>query len=87
MRRPFISFILLVASSSAFACEVCKRNQPKVLQEYTHGAGPGGTVDYLIMGSAILIVVVALGLSIKYLIKPNENNPDHIKNIVTNEGF
>ena len=87
MKKTFISLILFATSISAFACEVCKRNQPKVLQEYTHGVGPGGTMDYLIMGSAILIVVVALGLSIKYLIKPNENNPDHIKNIVTNEGF
>ncbi|MBI1286506.1 MAG: hypothetical protein GC178_02910 [Flavobacteriales bacterium] len=87
MKKPIVSLILFLSSATAFACEVCKRNQPRVLQEFTHGAGPDGTVDYLIMGSAILIVAVALGLAIKFLVKPNENNPEHIKNIVTNEGF
>lgn len=33
------------------------------------------------------IVLITLVLSIKYLVNPNEDNPNHIKNIVKDEGF
>ena len=68
--------------NSAWACEVCKKNQPKVLEGITHGAGPQGNLDYIIIWTAVVIVTVTLLLSLKFLIRPNENNPNHIKNIV-----
>ncbi len=46
-----------------------------------------GTMDAMIIGIAILIVLFTLIMSIKYLFKPGEKNPDHIKNIVKDEGF
>ncbi len=44
-------------------------------------------LDAVIVGVAIMIVLFTLVMSIKYLFKPGENNPDHIKNIVKDEGF
>lgn len=69
------------------ACDVCQKNQPAGFENITHGPGPSGTLDYIIIWTGIVIVVVTLFLSLKYLIRPKEGNPDHIKNIVRNEGF
>lgn len=44
-------------------------------------------MDAIIVGVAIMIVLFTLVMSIKYLFKPGENNPEHIKNIVKDEGF
>ncbi len=44
-------------------------------------------MDAIIIGVAIMIVLFTLVMSIKYLFKPGENNPEHIKNIVKDEGF
>ncbi|PVW15839.1 hypothetical protein [Marixanthomonas spongiae] len=82
----FIS-IFFLGQQIAKACDVCKKNQPEVLQDVTHGPGPSGTLDYFITWGAVVIVGITLFLSLKYLIKPKENDPDHIKNIVKNEGF
>jgi len=81
------SILFLFVQQIGLACDVCKKNQPEILQNVTHGAGPSGTLDYIIIWSAIVIVGFTLFFSIKYLVKPKENNPAHIKNIVKNEGF
>lgn len=78
---------MLVAHQITFACEVCKNNQPKGLENITHGTGPTGTLDYIITWTAVIIVSVTLFYSIKYLVKPKENNPDHIKNSILNDEF
>ncbi|MEO5788657.1 MAG: hypothetical protein ACOH2D_10670 [Gelidibacter sp.] len=70
-----------------FACDLCKKNQPKGFENITHGQGPSGNLDYFIIWGAVIIVGFTLFYSLKYLIRPKENNPDHIKNIVRNEGF
>jgi hypothetical protein len=80
-----IAFLLL--GHAAWACDVCQKNQPTGFKNITHGAGPTGTIDYFIMGASVVIVIFTLYLSFKYLIKPKEGSPDHIKNIVKNEGF
>jgi hypothetical protein len=77
-----ISSLMTVVSSSVWACEVCQSQQPKVLQNITHGAGPQGQTDFIIIAVAIVIVLVTLFLSIKYLWKPGEQSSDHIKRIV-----
>ncbi|HZW77356.1 MAG TPA: hypothetical protein VFF21_03500 [Flavobacteriaceae bacterium] len=69
------------------ACDVCQRNQPAGFEKITHGAGPSGMIDYIIIWTSVIIVVATLYMAFKLLIKPNEKNPDHIKNIVRNEGF
>lgn len=64
------------------ACDVCKKNQPKGFENVTHGSGPQGNIDYIITWTAVIIVTVALVFSIKYLVKPNESNPDHVKHSI-----
>lgn len=44
-------------------------------------------IDAIIIWIAVAIVLVTLYLSIKFLVKPNENDPKHIKNITKDEGF
>lgn len=82
LKTFLISLILLMYAPVSFACEVCKANQPKMLENITHGQGPQGNMDYLITWSAALLVALTLIFSIKYLVKPKENLPSHIKNIV-----
>lgn len=85
MKNAVISFLFFFAGVASFACEVCERNQPKPLKGITHGAGPSGGVDYFIAGVAVVTVGLSLFLAIKYLVRPKEGQPDHIKNIVLNE--
>ncbi len=79
------SLLVINSTTWAWACTVCKSNQPKGLENITHGEGPSGVVDLVIMWTAIVIVVITLFLSIKYLVKPGEYHSDHIKNFVIHE--
>jgi len=79
------ALVLLAGLSPALACELCKKNQPKILENITHGTGPTGTLDYIIIWSAVVLVSITMILSIKFLAKPEETNADHIKNIVLNQ--
>lgn len=81
------TILFFLGNQISWACDVCKKNQPAGFENITHGAGPSGTLDYIIIWVGVIIVVATLFLSVKYLIKPKENNPDHIKYIVKNEGF
>lgn len=86
--RFFITacFILL-GHQLALACDVCKKQQPAGFENITHGAGPSGTIDYVIIFTATAVVLFTVYLTFKYLFRPCENSPEHIKNIVRNEGF
>ena len=74
--------LLLLTMSSAIACDVCQEQQPRILRNITHGAGPQGTTDFIIITIAAIIVGLTLIYSIKYLWKPGEKSPDHVKNII-----
>ncbi|WP_226391132.1 hypothetical protein [Penaeicola halotolerans] len=74
--------VLLITTSRLLACEVCESKQPEVLKGITHGTGPQGDIDYIIIWSAVIIVTFTLIMSVKYLIKPKEHQQDHIKHIV-----
>lgn len=88
MKKIIILIILIIPVFGAvIACPVCEQNQPKPLQGITHGAGPQGNADYAIIIVGIIIVGVTLLYSLKYLLKPRENEPGHIKNIVVDERF
>lgn len=63
----------------SLACEVCQSNQPKALKGITHGTGPQAELDYIIIWTAVVIVIATLFLSIKYLVRPKENQSNHIK--------
>lgn len=87
MKKLSLFFLLTLTMSlqSVLACEVCKQNQPKPLQNITHGAGPQSNWDYIIITVGIIIVSFTLYYSLKFLIRPGEKHPGHIKNIVVNE--
>lgn len=85
MKKIILLLIIFFISIKSFACEVCEKNQPEPLKGITHGIGPTGRIDYIIITVAAIIVAVALFFSIKFLVKPKEKNSDHIKNIVLNE--
>ncbi len=90
MKNKFMSLIILmfcfINNSYALAlCDLCKANQPKGLEDVTHGEGPEGNIDYIIMYAAIVIVGYTLVMSIKYLVKPKEKEREHIKNLVLDE--
>ncbi|MGO3184248.1 MAG: hypothetical protein ACTIJ9_15585 [Aequorivita sp.] len=79
--------LFFLGNQISWACDVCEKNQPAGFENITHGAGPSGMLDYIIIWGGVVIVVATLIMSLKYLIRPKEGNPDHIKNIVRNEGF
>lgn len=85
MKKYVVSLLFLLTGMTSFACEVCEQNQPEPLQGITHGPGPSGNIDYIIAIVAIVTVGISLFLAIKFLVKPKEGQPDHIKNIVLNE--
>lgn len=81
------SLFILAYQPVLLACELCKKNQPKGLENITHGEGPSGNMDYIITWSAVVLVAITLFFSIKYLVRPKEDSPDHIKNIVWDKNF
>ena len=77
--------VLGLASQSVFACDVCEKNQPVVLRGITHGTGPQGTLDYIIIAISALIVLATMVYFVKYLVWPGEKDPKHIKRTIINE--
>lgn len=85
MKKIIITLLLVTAKQIVFACEVCERNKPKILQGITHGSSPESKWDYVIVSVIGLVAILTLIYSIKYFVKPNENNTDHIKYSFLNE--
>lgn len=78
---PYLVIPFLL-QGAAGACEVCEANQPKILRGITHGAGPQGNSDYIIVIAAVVFVLITLVYAIKFLARPGERDSDHIKRIV-----
>jgi formate hydrogenlyase subunit 3/multisubunit Na+/H+ antiporter MnhD subunit len=77
--KYLISVLVIFIAQTAIACPVCEKQQPKITQGLTHGAGPQSNWDWVIIAIISLITVFSLIYSIKYLLKPGEKNNDHIK--------
>ena len=75
---------ILFISLPTIACPVCEKQQPKILQGITHGAGPQNNWDYLIIAVTAVIVLISLFCSIKWLVKPGETSDTHIKHLILN---
>lgn len=84
---PIYCILFGLGQQFAIACDLCKKNQPKGFENITHGQGPTGNMDYIITWSAIVLVIITLFFSIKFLVRPKENNPGHIKNIVWDQNL
>lgn len=78
-----IALVLLNITSSA-ACTVCKTQQPKILENISHGSGPDSNLDYVIVSVSVLLVLVTLVGSVWHLIKPGEQSTTHIKRSILN---
>lgn len=75
----FLTLLVVLLSQTIMACPVCEKQQPKITQGLTHGAGPQSNWDWVIIAVITVITVLTLIYSIKYLIKPGEKNAQHIK--------
>ena len=75
---------LLLLQLAVWACPACKRRQPQLLQGITHGAGPESQWDYVIVCVVLALTVLALYYSVKWLIRPGEQSPGHIKQFILN---
>ena len=82
MRRVLLISIFLLVHCISFACEVCKKQQPKALRGITHGAGPQSDWDYVAVGLTVLVMLISLFYSVKWIIRPGEKEKDHIKNSI-----
>lgn len=82
--RIFLTVVLALSMHIIYACPVCEAQQPKITKGITHGAGPQSDWDWVIIAIIVLITLLTLVFSIKYLIKPGEKNSDHIKRSILN---
>lgn len=76
--------ITLLISVQAFSCPVCERQQPKIMRGISHGVGPDSNWDYLIITTMVIIVLVTLFFSLRYLLRPGEKSEQHIKRFILN---
>ena len=85
MKKISVALFLITAVLFANACPVCERAKAKTLfGNITHGAGPTSNWEYVAVWITVTAVILTLLFSIKYLLKPNEKNSDHIKNSILN---
>ncbi len=85
MKKLIAILVFNVIAFSIYACPVCERAKAKTaFGSISHGIGPTSNWDYVAVWTTVIAVVLTLFFSIKYLIKPNEKNSDHIKNSILN---
>ena len=84
MKTIFLLAVVLLMKISVLACPACTRQQPRLLQGITHGTGPESQWDYVIVCVALALTVLALYYSVKWLIRPGEQSPAHIKQFILN---
>jgi hypothetical protein len=78
--KLIISVAFLLFHMNSYACELCKKRQPKGFENITHGNGPETMLDYWILYGSIGIVALTMILFVKYSLKPNRNSFQHTNN-------
>ncbi len=84
MKKLLLMIPMIVLGIAAMACPACEAQQPKILRGITHGSGPTSNWDYVAGIVTILIVIVVLFYTIKWLINPGEKETSHIKRTILN---
>lgn len=84
MKKVQFVLVALLLPLFSLACPECERKQPAILKGVAHGAGPEQQWDYVIVILTSIIVLVSLFYSIKWIIKPGEKKPSHIKREILN---
>jgi hypothetical protein len=70
---------LLTNSILAIACVVWEKHQPEVQRGISHGVGPESNWDYVTVWATVVIVLLTLFYSVKWLISPKESESVTIK--------
>lgn len=81
-KKIVLLFTMFCSHIAVFACSVCEKQQPKMLQGITHGTGPQSDWDYAAVWAIIVVVVATLYFSLKWMIWPGEKSPTHIKRMI-----
>ena len=76
---------LLSCPAAALACDACEKQQPAFTRGITHGAGPTGGFDWVIVGAMVIVSLATLILSARYLFRPGEKERTHIKHSIHNQ--
>ncbi len=84
MKKIILIILILLSGQIVFACDVCQKQQPKILKGITHGTGPQSNWDYVIVSAVAVLVVASFYYSIKLLLKPKEQSENHIKYSILN---
>lgn len=84
MKKIILLLLAMMPGLAAMACPACEKQQPELLKGITHGAGPSGPMDMVLVWLMVAVVIITLYLSLKWLIKPGEKAPDHIKRFILN---
>lgn len=84
MKKQILTIALILSTIICSACPTCEKAQPKLFRGITHGAGPDSNWDYVIIGITTLIVLYCTYITILKIVKPKEQNKDHIKNVFLN---
>lgn len=79
LKPTAVTLLLLSMAVASWACPVCEKQQPKVLRGVAHGVGPDNNWDYFIVGAIAVTVLITLYFSTKWLVRPGEETPNHIK--------
>lgn len=86
MKKTIIFILLMFAGVFIFACPACEKQQPELLRGISHGTGPTGNSDYIIIIATAIIVLISFILFLKYTIFPKEKSEKHIKRKILNYG-
>jgi hypothetical protein len=84
MKRNILILVFFATRLMATACPACTSQQPKILRGITHGTGPQNNWDYVIVLTAVAVVLFTLFFSIKWLLHPGEKDSSHIKQFIFN---
>jgi hypothetical protein len=84
MKKISLFVLLITLHFAAFACPVCDKQQPALLKGISHGTGPQNNWDYVMVWASVIIVLLTLVYTIKYLVRPGEKNSSHIKHTFIN---
>jgi uncharacterized protein HemY len=84
MKKILLLIPVIMYGFAAMACPACEAQQPKVLRGIVHGSGPTSNWDYVAGIVTLIIVIVVLFYSIKWMINPGEKEANHIKRNVLN---
>ncbi|MES2111454.1 MAG: hypothetical protein V4577_22040 [Bacteroidota bacterium] len=85
MKKLIILLLLTFVRFNAQACDACKKQQAKLLQGISHGPGPDSNWDYVIVAIMTVVTLFVLVATIKCMLKPAEQNEQHIKRMIFND--